>query len=216
MHSEPERVRYARHFGLPQSRFELIRWGVKPSSVEIGEESPLIGGRYICALGKDGRDYQTLVEAMRALPDLRLVLVAQPHNIENVRPPENVQIFCDVPPGEAMNILKHSQFMALPLQSGSTSCGHITIVSAMFSRKAVVATRSEGIRDYFPESYPAPRVEAGDVVGWRQALVSMTNDGCARHRSEDLGFEFALQYCSHEAVLQGSLGVFRAAGVDLA
>jgi glycosyltransferase involved in cell wall biosynthesis len=215
VHSEPERMRYSRHFDLPIERFDLIRWGVQPTSIQIEEAPPPVIGPYICAMGKDGRDYRTLVEAMRQLPDLTLVLVAQPYNLAGVEIPENVKVFCDVPREEALNILKHSQFMALPLEDNDTSCGHITIVSAMFCRKAIVATGSSGIADYFPVGYDAPQPAAGDVASWVVALQAMAGDLERRERCADTGEQFAHQYCSHNAAYRGTMDIFRRAGVSV-
>jgi glycosyltransferase involved in cell wall biosynthesis len=215
VHSEPERARYAHHFGLPLDLFDLVRWGVEPASVETGEAPPVVPGPYICAVGKDGRDYRTLIEAMQGLPDLNLIVVAQPHNLKSVAIPDNVKVLINIPLPDAMNIIQYCQFMALPLETGETSCGHITIVSAMFCGKAIVATRSVGISDYFPENYPAPTVAAGDVEGWRNALSAVARAASLQQRCGELGRSFALHYCSHEAALRNSLEVFRRAGVEV-
>lgn len=215
VHSEAERERYSSHFGLPMDCFELIRWGVAPTSVEIQDQPPLVAGSYICAIGKDGRDYRTLIRAMERLPDLSLVIVAQPYNLDAMDIPKNVRLFFDIPVEEAMNILKNSQFMALPLEGADTSCGHITLVSAMFCRKAIVATRSFGIADYFPKNYESPQIAAGDVDGWRKALRVMAQDVDRRERCADTGEAFASSHCSHKAVFQSTLGLFREIGVDI-
>lgn len=215
VHSEAERSRYANHFSIPKDRFQLVRWGVEPSSTLIGEGPPLIPGVYVCAVGKDGRDYRTLIEAMRDLPEMRLIVVAQPHNLQDVKIPDNVQVLCNIPMDQAMNILKNSLFMALPLETDTTSCGHITIVSAMFCKKAIVATGSEGISDYFPDDYAAPSVRAGDVDGWKVALSSMARDAAMRMQCEHVGYNFAYENCSHDAALRSSLSVFEAAGVPI-
>jgi glycosyltransferase involved in cell wall biosynthesis len=215
VHSEVERERYARHFGIPVERFDFVRWGVEPSSVDIAERPAPLAGPYICALGKDGRDYRTLIEAMKRLPHLVLVLVVQPYNIAGIDLPENVKVYCDIPREDALNILKHSQFMALPLESNEISCGHITIVSAMFCRKAIVATRSSGIEDYFPPDYDAPMVPAGDVDGWVHALQEMTTDPERLKRCEVSGEEFGRRYCSHDAAFRSTMEVFRRAGIPI-
>ena len=215
VHSEPERERYARHFELPVERFELIRWGVRPSTVEGATESP-VSGRYICAIGKDGRDYATLIRAMERLPDVTLVVVAQPWNLSGVAIPDNVKVYCNIPSDLATGILRGCVFMALPLESGETSCGHITIVSAMFCRKAIVATDSSGIADYFPEGYEAPRVRAGDVNGWVQAIRKMMADPDCVERCGAIGEGFAHRCCSHEVTCRNTMEVFRRAGLPVA
>ena len=213
VHSEPERRRYASHFGLPVDRFRLVRWGISPSSTLIEHSPPEVEGAYICALGKDGRDYRTLIEAMARLPHLNLVVVARPYNLTGLEIPNNVKILYDIPLARATNILKHCDFMALPLETETTSCGHITLVSAMFCRKAILATRSTGIADYFPPDYDGASIPAGDVIAWVNALSSMAIDVNRRNRCAERGAHFAHTHCSDEVALQQTLAVFQEAGI---
>jgi hypothetical protein len=215
VHSEPERERYANHFGLPLERFDLVRWGVAPPQPADPNEAPIVSGSYICALGKDGRDYPPLIRAMESLPELTLVVVAQPGNLAGVVPPKNVKLFCDIPWNQAMNILRYSQFMALPLETNETSCGHITLVLAMFCRKAIVATDSSGIADYFPANYDSPKVQAKDIDGWAESLRAMASDPARRERCAALAEPFAHACCSHDSVLASTLEVFRKAGIEI-
>jgi glycosyltransferase involved in cell wall biosynthesis len=215
VHSEPERARYSAHFGIPITRFDLIRWGVRASNVEFDTPSP-VTGKYICALGKDGRDYATLLSALRQLPETRLVVVAQPYNLVGVDIPDNVEVFYDIPLDVATGILKGSQFMVLPLKNDDTSCGHITIVSAMFCRKAIVATRSSGIADYFPKDYDSPKVPACDVDGWVQALRGMIDNPDRIEKCASMGEKFAYSYCSHDEACKNTLAIFRKTGIPIA
>jgi glycosyltransferase involved in cell wall biosynthesis len=215
VHSEPERIRYAEHFRLPIERFVLVRWGVDPRSGEIEHEPPIVKGTYACAVGKDGRDYSTLLQALSKTPQLKTVIVAKPYNLAGLPIPSNVEIFYDIPLATATNILKHSLFLALPLETEETSCGHITLVSAMFCHKPVVRTLSSGIADYFPTDYPAPTVAAGDIDGWADALTLLAEDEDLRRSAALSGYRFASSYCSHSAALESSLQVLRQAGVAI-
>jgi glycosyltransferase involved in cell wall biosynthesis len=216
VHSQPEIQRYASYFGIPAERFDLIRWSVDPKDVAVADAVPLVAGRYLCAMGKDGRDYRTLVLAMEQLPELTLVLVAQPANLKGFNIPSNVKVFCDIPREQAMNILKFSEFMALPLETSETSCGHITIVAAMFAGKPVIITRSTGIADYLPEDYEAPRVEAGDVSGWISAIRELADSPERRTACAINGEDFAAHCCSHQSGCEAALETFRKAGISIA
>lgn len=215
VHSELERQTYAAHLDIPLDRIDVVRWGVQIPSVQQDRE-PHIQGSYICAIGKDRRDYPTLVQAMEQVPELKLVIVAQPHNFPpDLKLPSNVEVLYNIPLDLAMNVLQHSQFMTLPLQGEKIACGHITIVWAMLYCKAFVATRSAGLSDYIPDQYEAPQVEAGDVTGWVKALRLMVEDTPRRERCEDLGDHFARTYCSHAAALQGCCDVLRKEGIKI-
>lgn len=213
VHSQLEKQKYSAHFGIPIDKFDVVRWGVQTPKPIL--DSPHITGSYICALGKDGRDYGPLVRAMEKLPDLKLVIVARPHNLVGIDVPDNVEVLYNIPLELAMNILHYSQFMALPLKAADVPCGHITLVWAMLGRKALVVTESAGVADYIPDGYEAPQVGAGDVDGWVNALRLMADDPSRRDRCEELGYHFARNNCSHEAALKGCCDVLRKEGVSI-
>jgi glycosyltransferase involved in cell wall biosynthesis len=215
VNSEVERERYARHFGIPVERFDFVRWGVEVSSVSIEDAPRPMEPSYISALGKDGRDYATLVAAMKQVPELTLVLVAQPYNLNGVDIPKNVKVYCNILRDQALNILRHSQFMVLPLESGEASCGHITLVSAMFHHKAILATQSSGIADYFPAGYDAPALPPRDVNAWVEALRALASDPERLERCAAACEEFGLLYCTHDAAYRGTMQVFSRAGIAL-
>ncbi|MDP9095167.1 MAG: hypothetical protein M3N26_01205, partial [Pseudomonadota bacterium] len=148
--STAERTIYSNYFDLPIERIDMIPWAVRPPWLPEGER-PVVAGNYLCAVGAQGRDYGVLVEAMRMLPQLRLVIVASAASMSGIRVPENVEVRLDTPLAEATNIIAHSRFMVLPLRDAEVPCGHVTIVSAMHLGKAIVATRSSGIADYVHE-----------------------------------------------------------------
>jgi glycosyltransferase involved in cell wall biosynthesis len=215
VHSELERQTYAAYLDIPLDRIDVVRWGVEIPTVQHDSE-PHIPGSYICAIGKDRRDYPTLVRAMEQLPDLKLVIVALPQNFPpDLKLPSNVEVLYNIPLDLAMNVLQHSQFMALPLQGEKIACGHITIVWAMLYHKAFVATRSAGLSDYIPDHYAAPQVGAGDVEGWVKALRLMVEDTPRRERCEEVGDRFARTYCSHAAALQGCCDVLQKEGIKI-
>jgi hypothetical protein len=48
--SNLERTLYAESFNLPEERFDVIKWGVRPPSVD-SPETPIQTGEYVCAIG---------------------------------------------------------------------------------------------------------------------------------------------------------------------
>lgn len=214
VHSQFERQQYSRYLQVPIDRFDVVRWGVEVPNLE-NYDPPLFDGSYICAIGKDRRDYGTLVRAMEKLPHLKLVIVAHPYNLTGINIPSNVEVLYHIPLHQAMNILKYSQFMALPLDGEDVACGHITLVWSMLYRKAFVATKSAGITDYIPDKYDAPQIAAFDVDGWVNALREMADDLQLRQRCEDMGAPFARIHCSHEAALKGCCEVLRKEGLTI-
>ena len=85
--STMERKLYADAFALPIDRFGFVHWGVLPPKPGA-PETPLEQGDYVSAIGGNARDYRTLMEVARHLPDIRFVLVVRPHSLEGLdRPP---------------------------------------------------------------------------------------------------------------------------------
>ena len=56
-------------------------------------------------------------------PDIPLVIVARPDGLEGIAVPNHVQVLCNIPFAEAMNTLRFSEFMVLPLRSSTVLCG---------------------------------------------------------------------------------------------
>ena len=127
-------------------------------------------GDYVCAIGGNARDYGTLIEAARLMPHIRFVCVIRPNSLRGLDIPTNVAVHTNLPFGQAMNILAHSRFMALPLLHSQVPCGHVTMVAAMHLGKAFVITDSEGVRDYVQDGYNAIAVPPGSAG----ALVDAT------------------------------------------
>jgi glycosyltransferase involved in cell wall biosynthesis len=173
--STVERELYAMTFGLPTDRFDVVLWGVRPPRVDL-PETPLEQGDYVCALGGNGRDYRTLIEAARRLPDLRFVLVVRPGSLRGLDLPSNVVIHVNLSSGKTMNVLMHSRFMVLPLVNSNVPCGHVTLVSAMYLGKAFVVTDSLGVRDYVRERDNALTVTASSVDSLVAAIGHLWND----------------------------------------
>lgn len=147
LYSNMEKKLYADYFDLDESKFDMIHWPVHPPTIEDAGE-PLESGPYICAIGSQGRDYRVLFHAMERLKHIKCVVVATPENLIGLKVPENVKIYTNIPLSDCNNIVQHSQFMVLPLISDKTPCGHSSIVSAMFHKKAILVTNALTIKDY--------------------------------------------------------------------
>lgn len=199
--SQMEREIYSGYFDLPAERFDMLHWGVHAPDVDLSA-APAVAGDYICALGSQGRDYETLLLAMRKLPRLRLVIVAAPGNLAHLAIPANVTVKTDIPLAQAMNILAHCRFMVLPLQGSQVPCGHVTIVSAMHLGKAVIATDSSGLEDYIKPLVTGLTCPAHDDVALAIAIQSLHEDPALSLQLGLAGQRFARQHCSEERVVE--------------
>lgn len=196
--STMERDLYADVFGIPLRKIEMIPWGVGPPVVS-SPDTPLERGDYVCAIGGNARDYATLMEAMRLLPDVRLVAVMRPENAAGLDVPENVEIRVNLPIGDANNIVKFSRLMALPLVGADVPCGHVTIVNCMYLGKALVITDSQGIRDYVTDGINGLTCDPRSPTSLARRIRELWDDPALRDRLGAAGAEFAHRSCSEES-----------------
>jgi glycosyltransferase involved in cell wall biosynthesis len=104
------------------------------------------------------------------------VVVARPENLDGIAIPSHVQVLTSVPMAEAMNTLRYSEFMVLPLRSATMPCGHVTLVCAMHLGKAVIATESEGISDYVTAGCNGLLCKASSPSELAAAITKLWND----------------------------------------
>ena len=145
--SKAEQATYARTFGLPQDRIRMLHWAM--DAPVAGPDNPTgFQTPYLCAIGGEGRDYASLAEAMRALPEITLAIVARPYSVGGIRFPDNVKVFTNLPAPQTWRLAQDSMGMVIPLKSADTACGHITIVGAQLLNIPLAVTRSSGVSDY--------------------------------------------------------------------
>lgn len=197
VYSSMERELYAEYFGIPIDRIDVILWGVGKPPVET-PETPVEKGDYICALGGNARDYPTLMAAMAKLPDIPLVAVVRPHNLQGLDVPPNVRLHVAIPYPRAMNILQHSRFMVLPLKGSEVPCGHVTLVAAMHLGKTMIITNSAGVADYIHDDYNGVTAEAFSPDALAEAIEALWNDPDRIARLETNGRAFADENCTED------------------
>jgi glycosyltransferase involved in cell wall biosynthesis len=189
---------YSQHFDLPQERFKMIHWAVEAPRFESSEIKSLAEQPFVCALGSQARDYAIFMNAASLLPSIRFKVVAWPQNLQGLSIPRNVEVFCNIPRQQAMNILGASQFMVLPLRNSATPCGHVTIVSAMHSGKAVIATDSVGIRDYLQHGVTGKLVEPSEPKRLAEEILRLWDDADLRNRLALNAKAFAQSHCTEQ------------------
>jgi glycosyltransferase involved in cell wall biosynthesis len=198
--STVERDLYSKHLDIPPEKIEVVLWGVQPPVA--ADNSPHVpAGPYISALGGNRRDYRLLFAAMEKLPDITLVAVLRPHNLQGLSVPPNVQIRTNIPIPHAMAVLRHSRFMVLPLDAGVVPCGHVTMVSSMHLHKAFIATDSPGITDYAAHDHNALIVPPAKVDALASAIRALWNDPARTDALAANGAAFAAKHCTEEATV---------------
>ncbi len=204
-YSSVERQLYADYFNIPIEKIDMLHWAVHAPKVDL-TEAPIEAGRYICALGSQGRDYATLINAMKKLPNIKLVLVASADSLQGLTVPNNVKVYSNIALSNAHNILAHSAFMVLPLRDAKVPCGHVTIVSGMFFKKAILVTNSLGVHDYIRDNETGLFFEPknpDDLAYKIEALwdTQSNSDGPNTKALSEAGFAFANKNCTEKTAI---------------
>ena len=191
---------YSRTFSIPRDRFRMLHFGFDLPIASTGV-SRVRPDRYVSAVGGEGRDYDTLVDAMRYLPHIQLEIIARPHNIQSlVELPANVTIRTNLGLPDTHAIMQSSEFTVLPLAHDRVPCGHVTIVTSMHMGKAQIVTDSAGVTDYVEDEKTALLVRHGDSQDLAQKIERLWNDSEERTRLGGNGRKFAAEHCTNSSV----------------
>ncbi len=201
--STMERELYANYFDLPIDRFKMIHWAMGPLAMNPPDR-PTVGGDYICSLGGNARDYPTLMAAMAQLPDIPLVAVVRPDNLQGLTVPANVTVRTNIPFPDAINILNFSRFTVVPLVGSEVPCGHVTIVVAMQFGVAAVVTRSTGLDDYAVVDQTALTYQAHDATDLARQIRRLWDDRALTQTLGSNGRQFFNDHCA-ESVARSAL-----------
>jgi glycosyltransferase involved in cell wall biosynthesis len=196
--SATERELYSEYFELEADRIDVLLWGVQPPVQELTKAARFSDGQYICAIGSQARDYDTLMDAMRRVPHINLILVATPDSLPRGVVPPNVKVLINIPPADAMNVLAHSMFMVLPLRDSTVPCGHVTVVAAMHMGKAILSTNSTGLSDYLIDGRNAKFFSPKNPQQLAEKIESLFNDPLLRQHLGTFASTFAKQHCSED------------------
>lgn len=197
-YSNFEKNLYADYFDIPLEKIDMIHWSAN-EPMHDPNEKPSESGRYICALGTQGRDYKTLFEAMRLLPNIKLIAVVTPGYIQGLEIPENVIIRSNIPLHQAFNILKFSEFMVLPLRDSEAPCGHGTLVSSMFFKKSILITNAVTVYDYIEDQKTGLFFEANNMIDLKEKIEMLWENTASTQTMNEAAYQFAVNKCSEQS-----------------
>jgi hypothetical protein len=132
---------------------------------------------YIFSGGGAGRDFATLIDAVRGL-DLPLRIVTfSPETLGYAGTlPANCTVEWRMGPQKFLERLAAAKFVVVPLIRGEHPHGHTTVVQALRLGKPVITTSNASVEDYVRHEKEGLLVEPGDVAGYRDAILRLEND----------------------------------------
>lgn len=138
---------------------------------------------FFLSVGRDNaRDYKTLVEVARLLPDQEFRFVCLERNlkgIENI--PDNVKVFINIPMVDLQNMYRKAKALLLILHNdsyidGSDSSGPTVLLEAMAIGLPIIASKKEYLKDYIEDGVNALFVDFYDVAGIVNSIHKIDND----------------------------------------
>jgi glycosyltransferase involved in cell wall biosynthesis len=117
--------------------------------------------------------------------DVRLIVVTHsPETLGVAASPPNSRVLFTMPLQQFLSYAAGSLFVVVPLLGTDTPHGHTTIAQALSLGKAVVTTRGAAVADYVRDGVEGLLVEAGDVSGYRDAILRLVRDEDLRRSCE--------------------------------
>ena len=176
----PDQKNYHLPYGINYDFFQK-EVGVEASAEDTQTAAAKKTERYIFSSGRDvGRDYKTLIEAVRGLP-VNLLIATLPRNLNGVQEwPSNVSVAA-FDQSKMAALMKGSEFIVIPTIGeknlvGSDCSGQYALLRSMTCGKAVITSSRSTLADYFTSGQHGLTVEPGSVAELREAILSLWND----------------------------------------
>ena len=155
-----------------------------PMGVDAAYYHPMYDGRksFFLSVGRDNaRDYGTLVEAARLMPDEEFHFVCLPRNIADIEDiPPNIKIHINIPFGELQDLYRTARALLLIMHDdshieGSDSSGPTVLLEAMAIGMPIVVSKKGYIADYLEDGKNALFVDFYDTNGIVKAVKAISD-----------------------------------------
>lgn len=134
--------------------------------------------------GGEGRDYSSLIEAVRGLPLRMDIVTFDPESINKADLPPNCRILGPCATDDFLGTMARASLVVIPLLPGVHPHGHTTIVQARRLGKVVVTARNASVEDYVTDGEDGLLVDPGDAAGYRNAIQRLLKDPARLHDME--------------------------------
>lgn len=140
---------------FPDSRTSLVLFGIN-ADVKHAPKPPRTGPLHLIAVGNDiHRDWATLIDAMRELPQDKLTIVSRTCDKSLVRGVANVEIVSVDSNAALQEIFKQADIAVVPLSSNSHASGITVMQEAALYGIPQITTKVGGVEAYFDDTMVA-------------------------------------------------------------
>jgi glycosyltransferase involved in cell wall biosynthesis len=176
---DADRDLLASYYGVPERR--LVKFKAAP--LETFRPGPRADGRCVLSVGTSKRDYHTLFDALQGLPGVLTHVYASSRYLDPYRgnlsgsPNPRIELKDHVDSALMPKVYESARLVVLPVQDTyQYSAGTTVALEAHAGGKAIVATRTPGMRDFVIDGVTGFLVPVGDAVAMREAIAKLWND----------------------------------------
>lgn len=203
-HSTLETRRYARIFGLPESRFDVVPFALnveRPAGLEVRE------GGYALSAGRAERDYGLLSRAWAEMDkDLHIVCdTAAP--TQSITPSPKIKVLRQCFGADFLREIAQSDFVVVPLKDPELSAGQMVLLQSMSLGKPVIISRTPTTEEYGTHLETLYFVEYASEPALREAIRHLAGDAHLRAR---IGAAALRYYEANHTVAAYSNGILAA------
>lgn len=164
---------YKNTFDLPQKDFFLVH-DCYGKYIELKKDYQTGNGYVFCG-GANSRDWKTLVNAAKLLPNIRFVIVGPTKNTLGNNLPLNIEYYYNIEYSKFNDLMGNSSLLALPL-STEAPAGLVVLISAGLMTKAVITTDNVTMREYITHNENGILVSIGDSVNFARQIELLIDD----------------------------------------
>ncbi len=143
-------------------------------------------GRYVLSVGREQRDYATLIAALRDLPIPCVIVPGSSWSHRSLGPlevPEHIQIRERLSYPELRDLYRGARVVAVPINPGTDyAAGVNCVLEGMACGRPVVAADTPGLAGYVREGHDGRRVAPGDSNAMRAVVQELWEDGAQAER----------------------------------
>jgi glycosyltransferase involved in cell wall biosynthesis len=164
--------------GIPEKMTTYI-----PLGVDINYHPYNPGSKredFVLSVGRDkGRDYNTLIESARLIPDTNFIIVCSPYNLKKiVKKPGNVKVLYDISPLNLKKLYQKAKLMVLSTVGddnikGMDCSGQTVLLDSMANGLPVIATQKGYLKDYGTHNREIVITRTSDPVELSNAIVDL-------------------------------------------
>lgn len=193
--------------GVPAEKVVAVGFGVDTDfySPSVGQEKRF----EVLAAGVDrGRDFETLIEAAKLIPDVRMDIFTQPGRFGSLPIPPNVTVHGRVTAEEHRENLRGAELVVVPTHDLAYPTGQSVLLEASACGSAVAVTSTAAMAEYIRDRETAFALPLHDAEGMAAVIGSAMQDDRLRRDVAQRGrdavlaeFNFAAMWSSVRQVL---------------